>query len=210
MNMQKMLEQYLINKYPSLYCSNFKIECATGWFALIDIFSERLVSRSKEAYVINVKEEYGQLSFTVEGYLQRDYHYIFGLTNMAHSLSELICDQCGNKGYLFNCPGIIVPRCDIHGGFPLILSKPEIAPNLPFSLGNIGVAWGEMISNFYLLIVMHIRENEMPNVLFKYIKKRNKKLVIEFIGGDETTLGMIDLLVAYTSLTDENTGDCIH
>jgi hypothetical protein len=93
---------------------------------------------------------------------------------------------------------------------PLNLSRPEIAPNLPFSLGNIGVAWSEMISNFYLQILMHIRENQMPMVSINKIKKRNKKLVIEYIGGDETTLGMVDLLVAYTSLTDENTGDLIH
>jgi hypothetical protein len=209
MNKQERVEQYLITKYPSLYRSNFKIECGTGWFAIIDIFSEKLVSHSKEAYVTVAKEKYGQLSLEVKGYLPEDYYYIFGLTNMAYSLSELICEQCGNRGYLYNCPGIIKPRCDIHGGFPLNLSRPEIAPNLPFSLGNIGVAWSEMISNFYLQTLMHIRENQMPDVSFKSIETINEKLVIEFIGGDETTLGMVDLLIAYTSITDINSGNLI-
>ncbi|MEY3788087.1 MAG: hypothetical protein RIQ94_745 [Pseudomonadota bacterium] len=210
MNRLVIFEQYLLNKYPSIYQLNSKIECKSGWFALIDVFSEKLVFHSKKAYVTVAKESYGHLSLEVEGYLPEDYYYIFGLTNMAYSLSELICEQCGSRGLLFNCPGIIQPRCDIHGGLPLNLSRPEIAPNLPFSLGNIGVAWSEMISNFYLQILMHIRENQMPMVSIKKIKKKNNKLVIEFVGGDETTLGMVDLLVAYTYLTDENTGDLIH
>ena len=200
----------LLLLYPSLYRSNFKIECAAGWFALIDIFSKQVISRSKEAYVTNAKEKYGQLFLEVEGYLPHDYYYIFGLTNMAWSLSELICDQCGNRGYLYNCPEIIQPRCAIHGGLPLNLSRPEISPNLPFNLSYIGVAWREMISNFYMQILRHIRENEMPKVSFKNIKKMNNKLVIEFVGGDETTLGMVNLLLAYTYITDENTGDCIN
>lgn len=206
MNKQERVEQYLITKYPSLYRPNFKIECGTGLFAIIDIFSEKLVSRSKNAYVTAAKETYGQLFLEVKGHLPEDYYYIFGLTNLAYSLSQLICDQCGNRGYLFNCPGIIQPRCNLYGGLPLNLSRPEISPDLPFSLSNIGVAWSEMISIVYLQILMHIRENGMPNVSFKNINKMNKKLVIEFIGGDETTVGMFDLLVAYTSLTDENTG----
>lgn len=206
MNKQERVEQYLITKYPSLYRSNFKIECGTGWFAIIDIFSEKLVSRSKEAYVTVAKEKYGQLFLDVKGYLPNEYYYIFGLTNMAYSLSELICEQCGNRGYLYNCPEIIQPRCNLHGGFPLNFSRPEIFPNLPFCLSTIGVAWSEMISNFYMQISMHIRDNQMPSVSFKNINKMNKKLAIKFIGGDETTIGMVDLLVAYTSITDENTG----
>jgi len=206
MNMHERLEEYLLTKSPSLYRQNFKVECESGWFALIDIFSEKLVSHSKEAYVTATKEKYGQLFLEVEGYQLDDYYYIFGLTNMAYSLSQLICEQCGNRGYLFNCPGIIQPRCNLHGGLPLNLSRPEISPDLPFSLSNVGVAWSEMISIVYLQILMHIRENGMPNVSFKNINKMNKKLVIEFIGGDETTIGMVDLLVAYTSITDENTG----
>ena len=206
MNKQERVEQYLITKYPSLYRQNFKIECGTGWFAIIDIFSEKLVSRSKKAYVTAAKETYGQLFLEVKGHLPEDYYYIFGLTNMAYSLSQLICDQCGNRGYLFNCPGIIQPRCNLHGGFSLNSSRPEVSPDLPFSLSNVGVVWREMISNCYLQILMHIRENGMSNVSFKNINKMNSKLVIEFIGGDETTIGMVDLLVAYTSITDENTG----
>jgi hypothetical protein len=209
MNMHERLEEYLLNKYPALNRPNFKIECEPGWFALIDVFSEKLISRSNEAYVTAAKEKYGQLFLEVEGYLLEDYYYIFGLTNMSYSLSQLICDQCGNRGYLFNCPGIIQPRCDIHGGFPLNLSRPEISPDLPFDLSYIGVAWREMISDFYLQILMHIRDNQMPSVSFKSIEKINEKLVIEFIGGDETTLGMVDLLMAYTSITDENTGNLI-
>ena len=125
---------------------------------------------------------------------------------MALSLSELICEQCGNRGYIYNCPGIINSRCEVHGGYPIGQSRSEISPLVPFNLHHIGVAWSEMISNFYLQIMMHVRENKMPPVIFNSIETRDGQLVIDFSGGDETTRGSVDLLLAYTLLIDEDTG----
>lgn len=214
--MNKKSKLSLINKYPTLYKranSNNSVfsefNCGEGWFRLIETLSKLIVSRSKNTFALHVREKFGHLSTKFQGYSNSDYFYIFGLTNMAYSLSELICDQCGNRGYLFNCPGTINPRCETHDGFPLDFSRPEISPHLPFNLNNIGVAWSEMISNFYQQILIHVRENKMPEVIINGIGKRGGQLYIDFSGGDETVDGMIDLLVAYTSITDEMTGDLI-
>ena len=80
--MHKKIEQSLINKFPSLYNKNSKFECENGWLTLIETFSELIVARSKETFLVHAKEEYGQLLIEVSGYQPKDYFYIFGLTNI--------------------------------------------------------------------------------------------------------------------------------
>ncbi len=203
--MHKKSEILLINKCPSLYSPEFIFECGNGWGPLIDVFSKLLISYSGNTIIEHARERYGHFLIKV-AYSDEDYFYDFGLTNMAFSLSELICEQRGNRGYIYNCPGIVDPRCEVHGSDPIGQLRLEISPLVPFNLNHIGVAWSEMISNFYLQIMMHVRENKMPPVIFNSIETRDGQLVIDFSGGDETTLGSVNLLLAYTLLIDEDTG----
>jgi len=214
--MQEKLNITLINKYPSLYkqkCDGELIfsgfDCGNGWFMLIDKLSELMVDRSKDVHSGYVGEKNGYLFTISGGCSEDDCSYIFGLINMAISLSELVCDQCGNRAHLFNCPDIISPRCEAHGGFPLDWSRSKISPDLPFNLSHIGVAWKEMVSTFYLQNEIWSKDNNIPQVIFNRIGKRNGKLYIEFTGGDDTADGMLNLLLAYTAITDENTGDIL-
>jgi len=202
-------KQELFGNFPTLYTTNPTIECSVGVVSLIDIFSTLLEARSKEVYIDEIKVDYGMLLIKVEGYKPQDGDYIFGLTNLTACLSHLICENCGNKGLIFNCPGTMNPRCDLHGGFPFDNSRREIDPNLPFSLDHMGLAWSEMISDFYLKLVMHTNINDMPEVVINKVEKKSGKLVIDFTGGNEIAHGMLDLLLAYTSITDDKTGDLI-
>jgi len=209
--MHKKSEILLINKYPSLYSLEFIFECGDGWLPLIDVFSSLLISCSENTIIEYVKEECGHLSIQLNGYSDADYFYVFGLSSMAYSLSELICDQCGNRGYIYNCSGIINSRCEVHGGYPIGQSRSEISPHVPFNLNHIGVAWSEIISNLYLHVVFHVRENKMPPVTFNSIETRDGQLVIDFSGGgDEAMQGTVDLLLAYTLLIDEYTGKLLN
>jgi len=76
-------------------------------------------------------------------------------------------------------------------------------------LDHMGLAWSEMISDFYLKLVMHTNINDMPEVVINKVEKKSGKLVIDFTGGNEIAYGMFDLLLAYTSITDEKTGNLI-
>jgi len=202
-------KQDLFISYPNLYTNSPNIDCGVGLFNLVDIFSTLLEARSKEAHINEIKVESGILLITVEDFKQEDNDYIFGLTNLAATLAQLICESCGNKGLILNCPGTLNPRCDLHGGFPFDDSRREIAPNLPFILDHIGLAWSEMISDFYIKLVMHTNINDMPKVVINKVGKKKGKLVIDFSGGNEIAHGMLDLLIAYTSITNEKTGDLV-
>jgi|GEM_PF-5736198 len=202
-------KQDLFINFPNLYSSSPNIGCGVGLFNIIDIFSTLLEARSKEARINEIKVESGMMLISLEGFKQEDNDYIFGLTNLAATLSQLICENCGNKGLILNCPETLNPRCDLHGGFPFDDSRREIDPNLPFSLDHMGLAWSEMISDFYLKLVMHTKINDMPEAVINKVENKAGKLSIDLSGGNEISHGMLDLLIAYTSITNEKTGGLI-
>ncbi len=209
--MQKKLNLLLINKYPTLFQTQLKdspipvfagCSCGDGWFTLIDILSELIVARSQEAVATHVKiNRLGYLIFRTAGYDDRkDYNYIFGLINMAYSLSELLCEECGENGY--QCINSTA-KCEQHGGVYLHFEK---LPKPPFAITGIGTMWSNMLINLYHQIDMHVKTNGMPKVTYHCVEKRDGKLVIDYGGGDDTTHAMVALLLSYAAKVDEETG----
>ena len=80
--MKEELAQQLYDKYPSLYRDNETnkvicgIACDDGWYLLIDVLSDLLVSRSVELKADQVKQKFGSLRFYIDDYEKKDISYI--------------------------------------------------------------------------------------------------------------------------------------
>lgn len=209
-----ILQNLLCDQYPTLYQHQHKsgekavFECNDGWLTLIDTLSALIVKRSPTTVAQQVKEDHGSLLFCTSGYAREDYEYFFGVTNMAYWLSQIICEKCGSKGTMFNTFGLTA-RCELHDrGRPHLMEYDETV-DLPFQIKVRGTMWRLMILEFYHLIQLHIKCNDMPDVDIKCVHKVNGKLCIEFTGGNEMTQGMLALLLAYAARIDEETGDIL-
>lgn len=209
--MLPILQDLLCKEYPTLYKDRpngekMVFECKDGWFTLIDTLSALIVLRSPVTVAEQIKEEYGSLTVTLYRYAPEDFDYVFGITTMSHWLSRLICEKCASKGTMFNTFGLAA-RCELHDkGHPHHLEYDETV-DLPFQIKVSGSMWRLMTIEFYHLIQMHIRNNDMPYVDIKSVDKVNDKLCIVLTGGDEVTQGMVALLLAYAAKIDEETGD---
>jgi len=217
--MNKKLEEILTQKYPSLYqdingskkntiiCWDF--QCQNGWFPLIETLSELIMDCSINIRAKEVKKNRKRLYYYVTGYDPIDYPHIYGITNMAHILSEIICEKCSKKGDFFNTfKG--AARCEQHSDFRNPVMNMEIKTNLPLKENNFGSMWHEMIVYLDNEIKMHQIYNNMPAGIFTKIEQLNGKLCISYEGGNEVTKGMITLIEAYSAKVDEETGHVLN
>lgn len=85
-----------------------------GWHDLIDTLcaciQQRIESTGESVQVSQVKEKFGSLRFYVVGGDEQ----IKGMIDLAESLSEKICEECGRPGKQKNVKGWIITRCDVH------------------------------------------------------------------------------------------------
>ncbi|MBF6650423.1 hypothetical protein [Methylobacter sp. BlB1] len=213
--MLPVLQNLLCNEYPTLYqdrqnAEKMVFECNDGWFALIDTLSSLIVKRSRTTVVEQVKEgDYGSLLVCVSGYAPEDYDYIFGITRLAYYLSQLICEKCGSRGTFINSCGMTA-RCELHDPWSSHQLEYDETLNLPFPMRMKGTMWRLMILEFYQLIQIHTKSNDMPAVDIHYVKKFKGKLCIKLAGGNEITQGMLALLLAYAEKIDEETGEILN
>lgn len=213
--MQTELEQILRKTYPTLYCGRidhhgsfpikYNIGCDDGWFCLIDTLSSLIVSHDPYAVATQVKEKYGTLRFYLAD-CRKERDFIFGLTNMADCLSEIICEQCSEHGSIYS-EGWVRVRCDKHKMDYQINEEVIKTAELPFHLKDIGAMWSEMLAILIRQIEMHVKHNKMPPVFFHSVVKREGKLHIDFSGGDKVTEGLVALLIAYANRIDAETGE---
>jgi hypothetical protein len=207
--MHPKLQDLLCNQYPTLYQGLQKngekmvFKCGNGWLTLIDTVSALIVKRSPGTVATHVNEECGSLIVGISDCAPKDYDYLFGIISMSYWLSLIICKKC------FNSSGLSA-RCELYDKGHQNNIEYDATEDLPFEIKVRGLAWRLMIIEFYDLIQLHIKSNDMPAVAIKCVDKINDKLWIDFTGGDEVTQGMAALLLAYAARIDEDTGDALN
>lgn len=124
--MKEELEKQLVEKYPLIFSQRCEISCGDGWYPLIDTLCGTIqghihsVERQRtwalkknenpsqlldtEPYDVpepvvqviaqQIKEKFGTLRFYTTG----GDSYIYGAIQMADTMSEHICEECGNAG----------------------------------------------------------------------------------------------------------------
>ena len=120
--MRDEFEAYLFNKYGDMFPEEERrwgISCGDGWFRLIDRLCSQIKWQVewhkkqgkdiKPVVVMQVKEKFGGLRF----YYQGGNEYIRGLVDMAESMSETTCEECGDVGHKRGS-GWIKTLCDKH------------------------------------------------------------------------------------------------
>jgi len=214
--MNKTLEAALIKKYPTLYPSfiarksnrttkNCAFECKDGWFSLIDTLSELIVLYSPNVHVQAIKQNNGRLDFQLMDYELKENDFLTGLITMAKSLSEIICEVCGDKGTLFY-GDIKTVRCKWHHAPGAHFLNIDFPISLPLQTNHFGVMWHEMIVYLDDQFQMYHDYEESSDIKFTKIAKEKEGLCIEYEGGDKTTEGMLALILAYAKVVDEETG----
>ena len=123
--MRAELENELTKKYPKILkdmykapeetCMAFGIECGDGWYDLIEnLLKDLQWNTDKNNYpqviALQIKEKYGSLRFyfTTEetenskkvdaDRKQYNIGKIDGMIQFAETMSNIICEKCGNKG----------------------------------------------------------------------------------------------------------------
>ncbi len=210
--MQQKLKKILHNKYPALYggrtnLDQLPIKCAVscddGWFQLIDVLSKLIVAHYPDATAILIKEKYGTLRFHLAHYPNDN--YLFGLINMAESISEIVCEKCGHNGDMYYHNWVKV-RCEKHKVHNEYKKEVIDLNGLPFDINDIGSMRSEMIVILLRQINMHEKYNQMPPVNFTKFEVISDKLSIKYAGGNRNTAGMVDLLIKYANTVDPETG----
>jgi hypothetical protein len=116
--MRDEFDQYLQHRYKEMYdCGG--IATGDGWFRLIDSLFANIKWRQewlkktgkkfKPVKVVQVKEKFGTLRFYIDG---GDDH-IRGLIDQAETMSNHICEECGDVGHKRG-KGWIKVLCDKH------------------------------------------------------------------------------------------------
>ena len=88
-------------------------QCGDGWFDLIDGLCENLQNATKQGgrqvVASQVKEKYGALRFYTNGHNDTQ----GGMIDLTETLSERLCEVCGNRGKKTSNGGIRT-RCPEH------------------------------------------------------------------------------------------------
>jgi hypothetical protein len=123
--MKELLEKQLVEKYPLIFSQRCDISCGDGWYQLIDtlcgiiqghihsVERQRTWALTKnmtirpddtdpydvpepvvQVIAQQIKEKFGTLRFYTTG----GDSYIHGAIQMADTMSEHICEECGNVG----------------------------------------------------------------------------------------------------------------
>lgn len=102
--MDKQLALQLKEKYPQLLCNMFTtaaipiapygIECAAGWYELIDRTLAELQKLDQEVYISQIKEKFGLLRIYTSARLPE----VHKITDAAEAQSQYVCEDCGGLG----------------------------------------------------------------------------------------------------------------
>lgn len=121
--MRDEFEQYIHHRYKDLFDpyeqASVGIACGDGWFRLIDglcsniLWHQQWLEKQNKPFkpvkVLQVKEKFGTLRF----YTQGGDDYINGLISLAETMSNHICEECGDVGHKRG-QGWIKVLCDKH------------------------------------------------------------------------------------------------
>lgn len=125
--MSPELETKLYKKYPKIFSDIDKdmtespmywgLEINDGWYDLIDTLCSTMQNwidnnshrNISQVVAEQVKEKYGTLRFYVRG----GDNYTDGMITLAESMSEKICELCGDPGQIRNYSWVST-LCEIH------------------------------------------------------------------------------------------------
>lgn len=208
--MKKELDEKLCQKYPSLYrdrngdmketlmCWGF--ECGSGWYTLIDVMSELISKHTPDAIAVQIKEKFGGLRF----YHHAGDDYSFAVEETGESISKTVCEVCGAQALLNSDDGWLSTRCAEHTSDYVVSDNLQPDTSRVADLG-LGQAWSRLIVMLLESSEWHTEKNGMPKAAFE-ISKENNRLVIGLSGGDDRTIGMVDLIMGYANRIDEQSG----
>lgn len=123
--MSPELDALLCDKHPAIFARRhlpmtqtnmcWGFQCGDGWFNLIDVLCEELqretaAHAAPQVVAQQVKEKFGGLRFYTSTATTDTQH---ALIEMAGSLSERTCEECGAPGKLLT-DGWYATRCDAH------------------------------------------------------------------------------------------------
>lgn len=123
-----------------------KMNEMTDWMRESFEKGELVINKVPDVTVIEVKEKFGELRFSVKGADDR----IRGMINMANSMSSVTCEECGKPGQVSSTnSGWIRVLCNEH--------NPKSKPEIQIKSTIRAVAIGELIN---LEVVKIINKNE--------------------------------------------------
>jgi hypothetical protein len=125
--MDPNLEKKLTDKYPKIFAGKdkpiteslipFGLECGDGWYKIIDALCQSIQNHVDSDYqgclvtgqveALQVKEKFGGLRFYISGGDGR----VYGMIEMAETLSRMTCEHCGKDGKVRG-KGWIYTLCD--------------------------------------------------------------------------------------------------
>jgi hypothetical protein len=207
--MKKELDEKLCRTYPALYrdrhgdkmrtlmCWGF--DCEDGWYPLIDTVSILLTRHNSEIVAQQVKEKTGSLCF---------YHvpcsdYTNGVELMAEVVSETVCEICGAPGAVYYANHWLSTRCEAHAKPQHLAGEKEQFDAVP--VFGLGLGWSRLVMLLQHQAKWDTEQNACPQASFQ-VTKVNGRLRIELTGGNAETQGMVDFIVHYAGLIDEQTG----
>jgi hypothetical protein len=108
--MSPTLEKTLLESFPHFFTHCQYIECADGWFHLINDLCVKLNDISPNVEVVQVKQKFGGLRFYTGGVTEEQYKLI----QEAEEESYTICEICGLPGKRIVHNGWISVACENH------------------------------------------------------------------------------------------------
>lgn len=120
--MNKQLDALLCKRYPAIFSVDdsedsqvFGFECGDGWFTLIDATCEliqRHIEKTGDQQLVatQVKEKFGGLRF----YYRNGSDHASTVVRFVDSLSEHLCELCGQPGKGVGLSGWMQTRCPEH------------------------------------------------------------------------------------------------
>lgn len=122
---------------------------------------ELVIKKIPDVTVVEVKEKFGELRFSVKGADEQ----VHGMINMANSMSSTICEECGKPGKLSNTnSGWIRVLCKEHS------TKPEQALAIKSNIQ--ALAHGELIN---LEVIKVINKHEFIGMQIHDVMRTDPK-----------------------------------
>ena len=91
---------------------NYSPECGDGWLRLIDRALGSMKQRNSDFQIRQIKEKFGALRIYTD--ISNDDEFVWGIKDMAESISTTICEECGDSGRVSYKSGWTRTRCEKH------------------------------------------------------------------------------------------------
>lgn len=210
--MNAELDEALCSKYPALFryrnvisedsLMNEGFACGDGWFTLIDVISDLLTKHKPDVFAIHIMEKLGNFIF----YNSDTSDYSTGVEMAADRVSKYVCQICGAPGVLnFDANSRRAVLCEEHEPEDLLADNFDIDVSGVAHL-NLGKAWLRLAAILLEFADWLTEQNGMPAATFFITISKDGQLHIEFVGGNERTEGMVDLIVGYANQIDQDSG----